>query len=125
MTGQTAACNRLHELETRLARWLCLVYDRVPRDEFPMRQEFLALMLGVHRPAVTIAANKLQDAGLISYRRGQIRIADIGRLRQSSCECYSIIEGLFDRMFGSDWREAGRARGMRRQTKPEWSQPTA
>ncbi len=71
MTGQTAACNRMHEVNTRLARWLSLVYDRVQRTEFPMRHEFLAMMLGVHRPTVTIAANTLQNAGLISYRRGQ------------------------------------------------------
>jgi len=125
MTGQTAACNRLHELESRLARWLCLVYDRVLRDEFFMRQEFLAMMLGVHRPAVTIAANALQDAGLISYRRGYMRIADIERLRQSSCECYAIIETQFDKMFGSDWRQGGRARGMPRETKGGLSQPSA
>jgi CRP-like cAMP-binding protein len=125
MTGQTAACNRLHELESRLARWLCLVYDRMLRDEFPMRQEFLAMMLGVHRPAVTIAANGLQDAGLISYRRGQMRIADIDRLRKRSCECYAIIEAQFDKMFGSDWRQGGRARGMPPETRRGSSQPSA
>jgi len=109
MTGQTAACNRMHEVNTRLARWLSLVYDRVQRTEFPMRQEFLAMMLGVHRPAVTIAANTLQNAGLISYRRGQITINDPAGLRESACECYGIIEAQFDKMFGSGWRESAEA----------------
>lgn len=109
MTGQTAACNRMHEVNTRLARWLSLVYDRVQRNEFPLRQEFLAMMLGVHRPAVTIAANALQNAGLISYRRGHITINDAAALRESACECYSIIEAQFDKMFGSGWRERAQA----------------
>jgi CRP-like cAMP-binding protein len=105
MTSQTAACNRMHELNTRLARWLCLVYDRVERDEFSMRQDFLAMMLGVHRPAVTIAASTLQNAGLISYRRGSMIIKDATGLRNSACECYAIIEAQFEKMFGADWRE--------------------
>ena len=105
MTGQTAACNRMHEVNTRMARWLSLVYDRVQRNEFALRQEFLAMMLGVHRPAVSIAANTLQNAGLISYRRGHITIEDAFALRESACECYGIIEAQFDKMFGSDWRE--------------------
>jgi CRP-like cAMP-binding protein len=109
MTGQTAACNRMHEVNTRLARWLSLIYDRVQRPEFPMRQEFMAMMLGVHRPAVTIAANSLQNAGLISYRRGHITINDPVALRESACECYAIIEAQFDKMFGRDWRERAQA----------------
>lgn len=109
MTGQTAACNRMHEVNTRLARWLSLVYDRVLRNEFPMRQEFMAMMLGVHRPSVTIAANALQNAGLISYRRGHITINDPAALRDSACECYGIIEAQFDKMFGRDWRERAQA----------------
>ena len=109
MTGQTAACNRMHEVNTRLARWLSLVYDRVLRNDFPMRQEFMAMMLGVHRPSVTIAANALQNAGLISYRRGHITINDPTALRDSACECYGIIEAQFDKMFGRDWRERAQA----------------
>ena len=105
MTGQTAACNRMHEVNTRMARWLSLVYDRVQQTEFPLRQEFLAMMLGVHRPAVTIAAKTLQNAGLISYRRGHITINDPAALRESACECYAIIEAQFDKMFGRAWRE--------------------
>lgn len=109
MTGQTAACNRMHEVNTRLARWLSLIYDRVQRPEFAMRQEFMAMMLGVHRPAVTIAASTLQTAGLISYRRGHITIDDPVGLRESACECYGIIEAQFDKMFGQDWRERAQA----------------
>jgi CRP-like cAMP-binding protein len=105
MTSQTAACNRLHEVETRLARWLLLIYDRVLEDDFPLRQDFLASMLGVHRPSVTIAANTLQRAGAISYTRGHIHIDDPVALRQSACECYQIIESVFDGMFGPEWRQ--------------------
>jgi CRP-like cAMP-binding protein len=104
MTGQTAACNRLHELETRLARWLSLIFNRVRSNQFPMRQDFLAQMLGVHRPSVTIAASTLQKAGLISYRRGQMVITNPVALRDASCECYSIIEAQFDKLFGPNWR---------------------
>jgi CRP-like cAMP-binding protein len=104
MTGQTAACNRLHEVETRLARWLSLVYDRTSRTTFPMRQEFLAAMLGVQRPSVSIAANALQRAGLIAYRRGELSIQNPAALRLAACECYTITEAQFDKMFGSDWR---------------------
>ena len=105
MTGQTAVCNRMHEVNTRLARWLSLVHDRVQTDEFFLRHEFLAMMLGVHRPAVTIAANTLQSAGLISYRRGSLTVQDPRALRESACECYAIIEAVFDKMYGADWRE--------------------
>lgn len=106
MTGQTAACNRLHEVETRLARWLSLVYDRVLVPNFVMRQEFLAMMLGVHRPAVSIAASSLQKAGLISYNRGSITINDPMALREACCECYGIIEAQYDKLFGPDWRKS-------------------
>jgi CRP-like cAMP-binding protein len=112
MTGQTAACNRMHEVSTRLARWLSLVYDRLQRDDFQMAQEFLASMLGVHRPAVTIAAKTLQNAGLITYRRGHITISDPTALRESACECYAIIEAQFDKMFGRNWRESTQTSGV-------------
>ena len=92
MTSQTAACNRLHPVNERLCRWLKLVHNRVRRDEFPMRQGFIAMMLGVHRPTVSTAANMLQQAGLIAYSRGQMRIVDADGLRNGSCECLEIIE---------------------------------
>lgn len=99
MTSQTAACNRLHPVNERLCRWLKLVHNRVRRDEFAMRQEFMALMLGVHRPTVSIAAGMLQQAGLISYSRGQMRILDADGLRNGSCECLELIEKQFDQIF--------------------------
>ena len=99
MTSQTAACNRLHPINERLCRWLKLVHNRVRRDEFQMRQEYMALMLGVHRPTVSIAARMLQQAGLISYSRGQMRILDADGLRNGSCECLELIEKQFNQIF--------------------------
>jgi len=95
MTSQTAACNRLHPINERLCRWLKLVHNRVRRDEFPIRQDFLAQMLGVHRPTVSTAANMLQQAGLIKYSRGQLRVLDPEGLREGSCECLEMIETQF------------------------------
>jgi len=99
MTSQTAACNRLHPINERLCRWLKLVHNRVRRDQFPIRQEFMAMMLGVHRPTVSTAANMLQQAGLIKYSRGQMQILDADGLRNGSCECLEIIEKQFEKMF--------------------------
>jgi CRP-like cAMP-binding protein len=105
MTSQVAACNRLHALEQRLCRWLRLIHDRVQGEEFPMRQEFLAQMLGVARPTVSIAAGMLQKAGLISYSRGRMRVLDPEGLKEGACECYEIINGEIDKIFGRPWRE--------------------
>lgn len=99
MTSQTAVCNRLHPVNERLCRWLKLVHNRVRRNEFPLRQEFMAQMLGVHRPTVSTAANMLQQAGLIGYSRGQMRILDPDGLRNGSCECLEIIEKQFEQVF--------------------------
>jgi CRP-like cAMP-binding protein len=99
MTSQTAACNRLHPINERLCRWLKLVHNRVRREEFPIRQEFMAQMLGVHRPTVSTAANMLQQAGLIAYSRGQMRILDAEGLKNGSCECLEIIERQFAAVF--------------------------
>lgn len=99
MTSQTAACNRLHPVNERLCRWLKLVHNRIRRDEFSIRQEFIAQMLGVHRPTVSLAANMLQQAGLVSYTRGQMRIIDAEGLKNGSCECLEIIEGQFQKVF--------------------------
>lgn len=99
MTSQTAACNRLHPINERLCRWLKLVHNRVRRDQFGLRQEFVAQMLGVHRPTVSTAANMLQQAGLITYSRGNMRILDPEGLRKGSCECLRIIETQFAEIF--------------------------
>ena len=89
--AQHAACNRLHDLEERCARWLLMTHDRVDGDVLPLKQQFLAEMLGVHRPAVTIAAGALQKAGVIRYTRGKVTVLDRAALEEASCECYGII----------------------------------
>jgi CRP-like cAMP-binding protein len=92
--SQSAACNAVHVVEQRLARWLLLAHDRVGKDEFPLTQEFLAMMLGVSRPTVTIVAGTLQKAGLITYRRGRLEIVDREKLESASCECYQRATDL-------------------------------
>ena len=95
-TAQSVACNRLHTVEERCARWLLLVRDRLGRSEFRLTQEFLAMMLGIRRPSVSVAAEAMQEQGLISYHRGDLKILDGGRLREASCECYAIIRAELD-----------------------------
>lgn len=89
--AQSTACNRLHTLEERCARWLLMTHDRVLGDELILKQKFLAEMLGVHRPAVTLAAGALQRAGLISYKRGKIQVIDRAGLEHAACECYGRL----------------------------------
>jgi CRP-like cAMP-binding protein len=89
---QIAACNRLHEVDERLARWLLMSADRVGSNAVPLTQEFLAQMLGTRRASVTVAAGILQRAGLISYTRGDVRIIDRRKLEESACECYAIMQ---------------------------------
>jgi CRP-like cAMP-binding protein len=84
----TAACNALHPLEQRLARWLLITHDRLQVDTLPMTQQFLAFMLGVYRPSVTTVAQGLQRAGLIEYERGRVSILDRAGLERAACECY-------------------------------------
>jgi CRP-like cAMP-binding protein len=97
--SQSAACNRIHDIEQRCARWLLMTHDRVDgATEFALRQEFLAFMLGVRRAGVTAAAGNLQEQGLIRYRRGKIRIVDRAGLERASCECYGIVRRQFDRL---------------------------
>src|SRR5215475_13203679 len=91
---QATACNAAHSIEQRLARWLLLARDRVGVDEFPLTQEFVAMMLGASRSTVTVVAGMLQKAGLIAYRRGRLTIVDVGRLESTSCECYRICTQL-------------------------------
>ncbi|HEV7279278.1 MAG TPA: Crp/Fnr family transcriptional regulator [Pirellulaceae bacterium] len=96
--AQSAACNRTHEIEERAARWLLMTRDRVDGDTFPLKQEFLAHMLGVRRQGVSVAAGILQKAGLITYTRGTITILDRAGLEEVSCECYAAIRERFDRL---------------------------
>jgi CRP-like cAMP-binding protein len=100
--AQNAACNRTHTVAEHCARWLLMTHDRVHEPTFPLTQEFLAQMLGVRRPTVSIAAGMLAKAGLISYVRGVIRIIDRPGLEEATCECYRIIRGEFDRLVGGD-----------------------
>jgi CRP-like cAMP-binding protein len=96
--SQTAVCNRIHFEPARLARWLLECHDRVQGDELPMTQEHLAIMLGGRRESVSIAASCLQDAGLIRYVRGHIRILDRRGLEGVVCECYPVVRDEFDRL---------------------------
>lgn len=98
MVSQSTACNALHAVEHRLARWLLQSHDRVRQDEFLLTQEYLAAMLGVHRPTVSLAAGVLQRAGIIEYSRGHIHIRDRSRLEEASCECYGIVRKHFERI---------------------------
>ena len=91
---QSTACNAVHSVEQRLARWLLLAHDRVGRDEFRLTQEFMAMMLGAARPTVTIVAGTLQKAGLIRYRYGRVTIVDREGLERASCECYQASTRL-------------------------------
>ena len=99
--AQTAVCNRLHPVEKRLCRWLLLCHDRVRSDELRMTQEFIANMLGGRRESVTVAAGRLQDAGLIQYARGQIKIINRPGLEAAVCECYQIVKTEGERLLGS------------------------
>jgi CRP-like cAMP-binding protein len=98
----TAACNRKHTLEKRLCRWLLLIRDRVRSDELIMTQEFIANMLGGRRETVTVAAGRLQDAGLIHYTRGRLRIMDRKRLEQAVCECYKAVSSECNRLLAQN-----------------------
>lgn len=90
--AQIAACNRLHEVEERLARWLLMCADRAGNHRLPLTQDLLGQMLGTRRASVTIAAGVLQKAGFIDYRRGEVEIIDRGKLEEISCECYETIK---------------------------------
>jgi CRP-like cAMP-binding protein len=96
--GQAVACNGLHEIVQRTAKWLLETHDRVDGDEVLLTQEFLADMLGVTRPSVTVAAGTLQAAGLITYRRGRVTILDRPGLEDASCECYAVVRREYERL---------------------------
>jgi CRP-like cAMP-binding protein len=93
--AQSVACNRLHTLEERCARWLLLTHDRTGTEVMQLKQRFLSYMLGVHRPAVSLAAGALQRAGIIRYSRGRITILDRGALEEASCECYELNRNAY------------------------------
>ena len=90
-TAQTAACNRYHPIESRMARWLLMTHDRMKTGKFHITQEFLSNMVGVRREAINKAARVLHKEGLISYNRGKLLILDLKGLKTVTCECYKII----------------------------------
>jgi CRP-like cAMP-binding protein len=93
---QSTACNALHQVQERGARWLLMTHDRMRQDDFHLSHEFLAVMLGTSRPTVTVVARTLQHAGLITYKHGHVTILDRQGLEAASCQCYSIIRAHFD-----------------------------
>ena len=95
---QCTACNALHNVEQRCCRWLLQTHDRVASDDFLLKHEFLAIMLGVQRPTVTLVLGTLQRAGLISTKYGRIRILDRAGLERASCECHEVIVAHFARL---------------------------
>lgn len=97
--SQIAACNRLHEAEQRLARWLLMASDRVGGNELNLTQEFIAELLGARRTTVTMVAGALQRNGLIEYKRGRVKILNRDKLKNASCECYQITAELYDRLY--------------------------
>jgi len=97
---QSVACNKLHSLEQRAARWLLMTHDRVRQDEFPLTQEFLAMMLGVQRPTVSLVARKFEQAGALAYNRGVMQILRRDVLEEASCECYAASRREFERLLG-------------------------
>jgi CRP-like cAMP-binding protein len=93
---QTVACNALHSTEERMCRWLLMMHDRAEGEALPYTHEFLSHMLGANRKSVTLAAQSLQAAGLISYQRGRIQVVNRAGLEQASCECYAIVRERFE-----------------------------
>jgi CRP-like cAMP-binding protein len=99
--SQSATCNRFHTIERRLSRWLLIIDDRVRHQTFYLTQEFISQMLGTPRTVVTVAANKLQDAGFIRYRRGRITILNRHGLESTACECYEIVTNEITRFLAA------------------------
>jgi CRP-like cAMP-binding protein len=104
--AQSAACNHHHSLDQRCARWLMMTYDRMDSNVFLLTHEFLAMMLGVRRAGVTVAARELQRRGIIRYKRGEITILELDDLRKRACECYAVTKRDFDRLLGSTGKQA-------------------
>jgi CRP-like cAMP-binding protein len=101
---QSTACNALHTVEQRCARWLLTVHDRMQQRDFRLSHEFLAVMLGVQRPTVSVVAAGMQQLGLIRYRHGRVTIRHRRGLERASCECYGVIQSRLEKLLG--WRTA-------------------
>jgi CRP-like cAMP-binding protein len=100
MGSYSTACNALHKIEPRMAKWLLMSSDGVGSNEFNLTHEFLAVMLGVRRASVSEIASTLRDDGLIDYSRGHVEITDRSGLEAASCECYSKLKDEYERLFG-------------------------
>lgn len=111
---QSVACNGLHTVNQRCARWLLMAHDRARSDSFNVTHRFLAEMLGIHRPSVTIVARRLQRAGLIRYSRGKITIVDRRGLERAACECYGIVRKALEETVENGGRTGRRAPSRRR-----------
>jgi CRP-like cAMP-binding protein len=98
--SQSVACNRIHTLEERAARWLLMTHDRVHKTDFEMTHEFLSFMLGVRRAGVSVAMGTLQSAGVLRYVRGRVTVLDRAKLEEAACGCYHITQAMFDRLLG-------------------------
>ena len=102
LATQSVLCNRLHEVEQRLARWLLTLADRVESEQMLVTQEYMAEMLGARRSTVTVAAGALQERGLITYSRGKVTILDRPRMIETACECYSLVANTHRRVWGDE-----------------------
>ena len=106
---QSMGCDRFHSVETRAARWLLEMDDRVPQDAFTMTHEFLAMILGVRRQTVSVAVSQFSRQGCIVYQRGQVRIIDRVGLEGAACECYEVVRDAFARLVGPPLPRARKA----------------
>lgn len=109
--GQITGCNKLHDNEARLARWLLMVQDRLQDDELPLTQEFMAVMLGSRRTTVALSASTLKRAGLIEYRMGRVKILDREELENAACSCYKVVQRLYRNLYKQEDRP-GKIRGV-------------
>jgi CRP-like cAMP-binding protein len=117
---QTVACNAMHATEEKMCRWLLMMHDRADGEALPYTHEFLSHMLGANRKSVTLAAQSMQTAGLISYRRGKIQVLDRPGLEKASCECYAIVRERFDAFLTPPSTAVQRnSNGRRKSEQPE------
>lgn len=100
--AQTAACNSHHDLSQRLARWLLAAHDRSGTPDLSLTQDLIAVMLGVRRSTVSVAAGALQKAGFIEYQHGHIKLVDRAGLENAACECYAVVANGYEKLFGTD-----------------------
>lgn len=97
--SQTCLCNHFHTIQSRLCRWLTVIFERSGKSELILTQEFLAHMLGVQRTSIGLIASSMQAQGIIRYRRGRVQVVDIETLRQNACECYRIVNAEYDNLY--------------------------